>query len=278
MRRVGSMRLGVAVVALVLGACGGVTLPDTSATPTEAGAAPTATPTDDPSSLPDEVVTKEAAETPTTPAETPTPNSTPSGTAEPEPTAEPESTVTVVEYRVEIATTGVDTAAFADDVDRILTDPRGWQQAGFAFIQGGDGAPYTIVIGEGDEVDRRCLPYDTYARFSCQNGPVVAINADRWRTATETWTSSLADYRTMLINHEVGHLIHLHHPRPQCPAEGFPMPVMGQQSTELGACTANPWPLPWEIELAARKAEPLAPPADHDVSDHRPSPPPQRHG
>ncbi len=51
---------------------------------------------------------------------------------------------------------------------------------------------------------------------------------------------------------------------------------MLQQSTELGTCEANPWPLPWEVDLAAARAEPLAPPAGHDVQDHQPSPPPQQ--
>ena len=29
-------------------------------------------------------------------------------------------------------------------------------------------------------MDRLCRPYDTYGKYSCQNGPVVAFNADRW--------------------------------------------------------------------------------------------------
>lgn len=182
---------------------------------------------------------------------------------------------TTVAVRVERRTTDDATATFVEDAMATLTDQRGWVRAGFDFVHDAD-APYRIVLAEGDEVDELCLPYETYGRYSCQNGPVVALNADRWRTATPEWTGSLADYRVMLVNHEVGHLLHLHHPRPQCPGEGWPAPVMMQQSTELGACTANPWPLPWEVDLAAQRREPLAPPADHDVSDHRPSPPPQR--
>lgn len=181
----------------------------------------------------------------------------------------------MVRYRVERHTDDDATAGFEDEVHRVLTDPRGWARAGVTFVRDPD-AEYLVVLAEGDEVDRRCLPYDTYGTYSCQNGPVVALNADRWRDATPQWPGDLADYRIMLVNHEVGHLLHLHHPSPQCPGEGYPAPVMMQQSTELGACTANPWPLPWEVRLAAERREPLAPPADHDVSDHRPSPPPER--
>jgi hypothetical protein len=181
----------------------------------------------------------------------------------------------VVRYRVERRTDDDATAGFEDEVHRILTDRRGWSRAGFRFVRDPD-AEYLVVLAEGDEVDRLCRPYDTYGTYSCQNGPVVALNADRWRGATPQWTDDLASYRVMLVNHEVGHLLHLHHPSPQCPGEGYPAPVMMQQSTELGACTANPWPLPWEVRLAAERREPLAPPADHDVSDHRPSPPPEQ--
>ena len=165
------------------------------------------------------------------------------------------------------ATDGFEEVLFA-----VLGDPRGWVRAGFVFEADPEGA-FRVVLAEGDEVDRVCLPYDTKGRFSCQNGPVVALNADRWREATPQWTGSLDDYRVMLVNHEIGHLLHLHHPQPQCPGEGFPAPVMLQQSTELGECVANPWPLQWEVDLAAARLEPLAPPPEHDVSDHRPSPP-----
>jgi hypothetical protein len=159
----------------------------------------------------------------------------------------------------------------------VLQDPRGWARAGFAFVTAPD-APYRIVLAEGPQVDRMCRPYDTYGKYSCQNGPVVALNADRWREATPSWPGDLSSYRTMLINHEVGHLLHLHHPDPQCPGAGLPAPIMTQQSTTLDGCLGNPWPLQWEIDLAARRAEPLAPPARHDTSDHRPSPPPEGGG
>ena len=187
----------------------------------------------------------------------------------------PSPSVVEVALRVERRTDDPATAEFIEEAMAVLTDPRGWQRAGFRFVRDDDG-PFLLVVADGDEVDRLCEPYDTGGRFSCQSGPVVALNADRWREATPEWSGDLASYRTYLVNHEVGHLLHLHHPSPQCPGEGLPAPVMLQQSTELGACTASPWPLPWEVDLAAERREPLAPPADHEVEDHRPSPPPQQ--
>ncbi|MBW3555636.1 MAG: DUF3152 domain-containing protein [Actinobacteria bacterium] len=170
--------------------------------------------------------------------------------------------VVVVAYRVERRTNDDATAGFEETVEATLSDPRGWVRAGFDLVRRAEDAPYLIVLAEGEEVDRLCLPYDTYGKYSCQNGPVVALNADRWRTATPKWTADLPTFRQMLVNHEVGHLLGQKHPRPQCPRRGQPAPVMNQQSTELDGCLPNPWPLDWEVALAARHDRPLAPGPD----------------
>ena len=157
------------------------------------------------------------------------------------------------------------TAGFEQAVAATLGDRRGWGRAGFRFVERGDGR-FLIVLAEGPEVDALCAPYTTRSTYSCQNGPVVALNADRWRTATPEWTGDLPTYRQMLVNHEVGHLLGQHHPptgrggEGQCPVPGVPALVMAQQSTELNGCLPNPWPLPEEITAAARHDEPLAPP------------------
>jgi hypothetical protein len=170
----------------------------------------------------------------------------------------------VVAVRVDRRVGDAATADFDAVVRATLTDTRGWQAAGFEFRFAGD-APYSIVLAEGPVVDRLCLPYDTYGEYSCQNGPVVALNAERWRRATPKWTGDLPSYRQMLVNHEVGHLLGLHHPRVQCPGRGAPAPIMAQQSTELDGCLPNPWPLPWELACAARHDEPLAPGYEPDA-------------
>ncbi|MEL6983579.1 MAG: DUF3152 domain-containing protein [Actinomycetota bacterium] len=158
------------------------------------------------------------------------------------------------------------TAGFAELVQAVLTDPRGWAKAGYLFTFDDTDYDYTLVLAEGDEVDSLCLPYDTFGRFSCQIGPVVALNADRWRSAVESWPASLDEYRTMLVNHEVGHLIGQHHPASRCPGAGQPAPVMAQQSSGVDPCTANPWPLPWEIACANLRLEPLAPGYERNIT------------
>jgi hypothetical protein len=168
-----------------------------------------------------------------------------------------------IDLAIEARTTDDAGVGFAAIVRETLTDSRGWQQAGFAFVFRDD-APYRVVLAEGPEVDQLCRPYDVGGRFSCQNGPVVALNADRWRNASPKWTGDLDTYRRMLVNHEVGHLLGQHHPRVQCPRRGQPAPVMAQQSSELNGCLPNPWPLPWEIACAARHEEPLAPGYEDD--------------
>jgi Protein of unknown function (DUF3152) len=173
----------------------------------------------------------------------------------------------VIRYRVERHTDDPPTANFESVVDATLHDPRGWSRAGFVF-QKADDAPYTIFLGEGPEVQQRCRPYDTYGKYSCQIGPLVAITADRWRFATPEWTGDLTGYRQMVVDHEVGHLLGLRHRT--CTTPGETAPVMLPQSTELHGCLPNPWPLDAEVSRAARHDLPLAPP--YEPGDPRDTP------
>ena len=175
-----------------------------------------------------------------------------------------EDPAVTVRYRLVRRVKDPATADFFSLTQDTLEDQRGWQRADFDLVLD-DAAPFRVVLAEGPVVDGLCLPYETRSTYSCQNGPVVALNADRWREATPQWTGTLLGYRRMLVNHEVGHLLGQHHPEIQCPEPGRRAPIMAQQSTELNGCLPNPWPLPHEIRRAARHDLPLAPPYEEGV-------------
>ena len=167
----------------------------------------------------------------------------------------------IVPVRIESRVTDVSDAELSSLVISTLGDPRGWAAAGFTFVESSD-APYLIVLAEPAEVDALCSPLATRGAVSCQNGPTVALNAQRWRAGTSDWDRGLAEYRRYLVNHEVGHLIGQRHPQPRCPQPGSPNAVMEQQTKGLAGCTANVWPLPWEIERAQGRPVVYAPPPE----------------
>ena len=141
-----------------------------------------------------------------------------------------------------------------------LSDPRGWGQADFTFESDPESAN-RVVLAEPDVADELCAPIETGGRSSCQNGPVVVLNANSWREVPEGWPD-LDTYRQYMINHGVGHLLGQFHPSNRCPVPGEPEALMAPQTDGLEGCTANPWPLDWEASLAAKRPAELAPTPD----------------
>jgi hypothetical protein len=139
----------------------------------------------------------------------------------------------------------------------ILTDRRGWGRAGFTF-RVDETSALTVVLAEPPRVDELCLPLETRGAASCQNGAVVALNAELWRNASDDWDATVDDYRTYLVNHEVGHLLGLRHPRTRCPADAPRSAVMEPQTGGL-VCAGNGWPLDWEIEWASNRPAEIGP-------------------
>ena len=142
-----------------------------------------------------------------------------------------------------------DLDGFANTVYRVLNDPRGWPRAGATFVKGdGDACNFTVVLSEAKYMqtfDSGCS-----AEYSCRVGDNVIINLDRWNNGIGDWLKAggdLARYRTMVINHEVGHALGHIDNETTCAGAGKPAPLMQEQSMHLDGCAVNEWPL--DVEL-----------------------------
>lgn len=149
-------------------------------------------------------------------------------------------------YTVEVeAGVPVDPAELAAVVETALSDPRGWTATGRVALQrvGPDATPrFRVRLATPATTDARCAPLETNGEVSCRNGEDVMINLRRWLEGAGPSGLSLADYRTYVVNHEVGHA--LGHDHVDCPGAGQVAPIMLQQTLGLGGCTPNPWPYP----------------------------------
>ncbi|MCL1898499.1 MAG: DUF3152 domain-containing protein, partial [Micrococcales bacterium] len=132
---------------------------------------------------------------------------------------------------------------FGTQADQILNDPNGWARSGIYFQQVSSGGSFTLWLSENSYLPSFGYPCSTY--YSCSSGRNVIINFDRWRYGAAPKVP-IGQYRTMVVNHEVGHW--LGHGHRGCPGAGRPAPLMMQQSKGLGVCTFNPYPLANEVK------------------------------
>jgi hypothetical protein len=131
--------------------------------------------------------------------------------------------------------------AFAQTVDAVLGDRRGWTAVESRSLQRVSHDPMVrIRLATPATTDSLCAPLDTGGRLSCRNGDLVVLNAWRWVNGADAYDGNLAGYRRYMVNHEFGHALGNGHR--SCPDGGAPAPVMVQQTKGLDGCTANPWP------------------------------------
>lgn len=140
---------------------------------------------------------------------------------------------------------GLQREAIAKKIDTTLGDKRGWTRGAVRFQRVEANANTFIYIASPDATDELCSPLQTEGKVSCCNGQRVVLNVERWNKGVIHWPGSVATYRQMLINHEMGHRIGKGHQN--CRGAGTKAPVMQQQTYGLQKCLANSWPLDWEL-------------------------------
>ncbi|MFE9311254.1 DUF3152 domain-containing protein [Streptomyces sp. NPDC088353] len=155
-------------------------------------------------------------------------------------------------YRVEVENgIALSPAAAAKEVERILSDPRGWTADGrSAFQRVADGVTdFVVRIATPGTVDDICGQYglDTGGEVNCNVEHNVMVNLKRWELATPVYANDVHAYRALIINHEVGHF--LGHGHVTCPGEGKPAPAMMQQIKGMHGCVPNVWPYDAEGNL-----------------------------
>ncbi|MFJ6995744.1 DUF3152 domain-containing protein [Streptomyces sp. NPDC003090] len=148
-------------------------------------------------------------------------------------------------YRVQVEDgTGLSAAGAAREIEQILAHPRGWAAHGRgAFQLVSENADFVIRIATPETADKLCLAQglDTRGEYNCETTEGVVVNLKRWLRGSPTFAGTPAEYRHLIINHEIGHEIGIRS-HMTCPGPGKPAPVMMQQIKGLRGCVSNAWP------------------------------------
>ncbi|WP_037819659.1 DUF3152 domain-containing protein [Streptomyces sp. NRRL B-3229] len=152
---------------------------------------------------------------------------------------------TPLRYRVEVEKgLTISPADVAEQVERTLADPRGWTADGHSAFQRVSSGPtdFRVRLATPGTVDAICAEggLDTGGKVNCSVHDDVMVNLRRWVLATEFYSEDVVGYRSLIINHEVGHF--LGHGHVTCPGKGLPAPAMMQQIKGLHGCVPNVWP------------------------------------
>lgn len=149
-----------------------------------------------------------------------------------------------------VAARGVVTAdldEFKSFAQTTYSSAQGWSRLGVSFTEVAEGGDFTLWLAEGATMTSFSAT-GCDSTYSCRVGRNVIINQTRWLEGSEPFINAggdLSSYRTMVLNHELGHW--LGHGHRYCASDGAEAPLMQQQSINMQGCKPNAWPLTNEI-------------------------------
>lgn len=139
---------------------------------------------------------------------------------------------------------------FCKFIEETLADPRSWG-VDFKRTSSKKNADFKIILARGRTIRRIC----NFTGLSCtsrdKNGVTIYINNYRWIRGAPKSRLKLNEYRTYIINHEVGHFLGLddNHEcknRSRKTTHSNIAPVMNQATKGNGVCLPNCYPLSHE--------------------------------
>ncbi|MGW0118973.1 DUF3152 domain-containing protein [Streptomyces sp. NPDC003327] len=148
-------------------------------------------------------------------------------------------------YQVQVEN-GIDLSAreTAAEIQAILAHPRGWAAHGRGRFQlVSENPDFVIRIATPATADALCAKQglDTRGELNCETTDGVVVNLKRWMLGSPTFAGPPAEYRHLIINHEVGHEIGIRQ-HMGCPGPGKLAPAMMQQIKGLDGCRSNAFP------------------------------------
>lgn len=142
-------------------------------------------------------------------------------------------------------------------IHAVLNDARGWNSKGYYFKESDTptNADIHMTFATPKKLKRRFSGSISDAdRLSiCVGRSTIYFNISNWNFGAKSSYKNIDDYRTYLINHEVGHCLGYDHPLhtdPVCTPDSKTS-VMFQQSRGIPA-PCNPWPWVAESDLPKR--------------------------
>lgn len=144
-------------------------------------------------------------------------------------------------------------------IEDVLQDKRGWTKFGYKFIEALSPNDHSHILNisflSNDELVRKFG--ESIRGLSCYVPSIHSIffNETNWETGGQSGLPR-DEYRTYVVNHEVGHALGLDHPyskKELCRGkEGFVMLQMTKGPSVVEPCKMNIWPLDNEIKDGIR--------------------------